>query len=79
MKPKRIDASLRRMAEDAVLDARVQLGGGVSPGRVRQFAAELLFDRYGQTSVLDVYLDDAIAVLDYLKKTTKTENRTSNR
>ena len=79
MKPKRIDASLRRMAEDAVFDAREQLGGGVSPGRVRQFAAELLFDRYGQTSVLAVYLNDAIAVLDYLKKTTETENRTSNR
>ena len=77
--PQRIDQHLRRMAEDAVLD--VMQGRQVTGlDDVRQKAAELLQDRYGEPSrVLGTHLDNAVAAIDYLSRTWAANQRVSQR
>ena len=79
VKPRRIDMHLRRMAEDAVLDV-MQVTEELTPGQLRQKAAELLQARYGQQAVaLSIHLDNAINALGYLKKTYEATMRVSDR
>lgn len=79
VQPRRIDMHLRRMAEDAVLDV-MQVTEELTPGQIRQKAAELLQDRYGRHAVaLSNHLDNAINALGYLKKTYEATMRVSDR